>query len=296
MKLIPQSVTRGFGRTVLKTKKNSPHIFFAGGIVGVVGSTVLACRATLKLEKKLDELRSEVLTVKELRDSPTRRAEYDDQAYYKDMLHVYGKGVKEFGKLYGPAIILGGVSVAALTGSHVQLARRNAALTAAFTALSTSFDNYRERVRQEVGEERELELYRCMEDVEYEDDKGKIKKVKAVNPNGMSVYARCFDESNPRWEKSAELNRLFIQCQQNYLNHLLTSRGYVFLNEAYEQLGFEHTSAGQVVGWLRDGDGDKHVDLGMFEAPNARFMNGEERSIWLDFNVDGAIYEMIDRI
>ncbi len=64
--LISQRVTRNIGRKILTTKKNSPHIFFVGGVIGVVGSAVLACRATLKLEENLDEIKRDVDTVKEM--------------------------------------------------------------------------------------------------------------------------------------------------------------------------------------------------------------------------------------
>jgi len=67
----------------------------------------------------------------------------------------------------------------------------------------------------------------------------------------------------------------------------------VFLNEVYDMLGIERSSAGQVVGWLREGEGDGHIDFGMFEAVNRDFVNGWERSILLDFNVDGVIYDKI---
>jgi hypothetical protein len=289
MKLVPQSVTRSIARKVLTTKKNSPHIFFVGGVIGVFGSTFLACKATLKLEKNLDEIKDDLTAVKMVR-AGNKEEQYDDKEYYKDMGYVYAKSAVKLGRLYGPALAVGTVSVAALTGSHIQMTRRNTALTAAFAAVSKAYDDYRERVRNELGEERELELYRCMEDAELEDSK---KKVKAVDPNRMSPYAKCFDETNPNYQKDAELNRIFIQMQQNYFNHRLQAYGHVILNDVYDHLGFERTSAGCVVGWILNGDGDNYIDFGMFEAQNQRFMNNMERSIWLDFNVDGVVYDKI---
>jgi hypothetical protein len=91
------------------------------------------------------------------------------------------------------------------------------------------------------------------------------------------------------------MNRLFVTCQQNYLNHVLQVRGHVFLNEAYDALGLERSTAGAVVGWVMGDNGDNYIDFGIFEAQNARFVNGSERSILLDFNVDGVIYDKIGR-
>lgn len=297
MKLVPTSISRNIARTILTTKKNSPHIFFASGVIGMIGSTVLACRATLKLETTIDEIKHDVDSVKERNDiaeSGNSIANgYSERDYHKDLGYVGAKGVLKLGRLYAPSLIVGSISVIALTGSHVQLSRRNAALSTTLALLTKQFEQYRGRVQKELGEERELELYRCMEDVEYEDEKGKKQVAKVVNPNGLSIYARCFDQTSKEWQKSAELNHIFLQAQQNYFNHRLTAYGHVFLNEIYDNLGFERSQAGQVVGWVKNGDGDDYIDFGLFEARNRLFINNLEPCVWLDFNVDGVVYDKI---
>lgn len=289
MKLVPVSVTRNLHRQLLKTKKNSPHIFFFGGVVGVVGSTVLACRATLKLEKVADEIKMDVDNAKAV-DSMVKQ---DEKEYYKSLGYVYVRSAGKIVRLYGPAAVLGAASIGALTGSHIQLTRRNAGLTAAFAAVSKAFDDYRVRVRQEVGDERELELYRCMEDVEIEGEKGKKQLVKVRNKDGVSPYARIFDRSSTAWEANLELNRIFLQCQQNYFNHILNARGHVFLNEVYDALGFERCSEGQIVGWVLNSEGDGYIDFGIFQVNSPMALDGTETCIVLDFNVDGAVYDKI---
>ena len=60
-------------------------------------------------------------------------------------------------------------------------------------------------------------------------------------------------------------------------------------------LGFPHTSAGAVVGWVR-GNGDGYVDFGLmdfYSNANRLFHEGFEPNIWLDFNVDGVIWDKI---
>lgn len=289
MKLIPQSVTRTIGRQILLSKKNSPHIFFVGGVAGIISSGFLACRATLKLEATLDEVKKDLDTVKALHDDPTEGSKYPKQEHSKDLGYVYGKTAHHLGRLYGPSIVVGAVSIAALTGSHIQLTRRNTALTATLAAVSKAYDEYRVRVQDEIGKERELDIHRSVK----EEKNDKKELVKVVDPNGFSPYARIFDELTPNWQKDAELNRIFLQCQQNYANHKLRSRGHIFLNEIYDALGLERSRAGAVVGWVVDGEGDGFVDFGMFEANNSRFINNLERSIILDFNVDGVVYDKI---
>jgi hypothetical protein len=60
-------------------------------------------------------------------------------------------------------------------------------------------------------------------------------------------------------------------------------------------LDIPRTQAGAVVCWVR-GQGDDFIDFGIFDGNDdatRRFVNGCERSILLDFNVDGVIYDMI---
>lgn len=294
MKFVPNSVSRNIARTILKTKKNSPHIFFVGGVAGVIGSTILACKATLQLEETLDEVHSDISQVKELSES-AKKAElsYSDKDYAKDLGYVYLKSAKKLGRLYGPSILLGSASIASLAGSHIQLTRRNAALTATVATISKAFDNYRERVQGELGEKREQDIYRGITEETVTGEDGKKRIVKAVNPHGLSPYAQIFDEYNMNWRNDSEMNQFFITVQQNYFNHQLNARGHVFLNEVYDHLGFERTKEGAIVGWVRNGEGDGYIDFGMHEAYNTEFLTGREPSVWLDFNVDGVVFDKI---
>lgn len=296
MKMISYKTTRHIGRTILVLKKNSPHIFFAGGLVGSIASTVLACRATLKLEPLVDDIKAEIKDVKSRKERPSLAAngrEYTERDYVQDVMYVYGKSAKRVIKLYGPSVALGIASTGALTGSHVQLTRRNSALTATAAALSKAYDDYRERVRNEVGEDKELVLHRALtEEQKTVDGKKEIVQVTG-DPNKLSPYARIFDELCPNWQKDGELNRIFVQCQQNYANHKLQARGHVFLNEVYDALGLERSRAGAVVGWIYNGEGDNFISFGLFESGDSRFINNLERSVVLDFNVDGIIHDKI---
>lgn len=291
MKLIPQGLTQKIGRQLLIIRKNSPRSLFMIGMAGTVTSTVLACRATMKLEETLDDFKDDVDSIKNIANTVPAKL-YDRNQYNKDLARVYVQGTYKLAKLYAPALLIGGASLSALTGSHVTLTRRNTSLTAAYSALQMSYDAYRERVREELDGKKELDIYHAI----YKEDEtidGKIKALRKADPNRWSPYAKFFDEYNANWKKNPEFNRIFIQAQQNYVNHLLQARGHVFLNEVYDGLGFDHTQAGAVVGWVIGQDGDNYIDFGMFEDVNSKFVNGWERSIILDFNVDGVIYDKI---
>ena len=62
-------------------------------------------------------------------------------------------------------------------------------------------------------------------------------------------YSRFFDENNRLWMKDNVMNRFTLNNQRKYIYDLLATRGYLFLNEAYDMLGFLRTKNGQLVGW-----------------------------------------------
>jgi hypothetical protein len=263
-------------------------------VVGTVTSTVLACRATLKLSETLDEIQSDLKDLEVLKlDIKNDGSPYTQEQYTKDMAYVYGKAAFKVTKLYGPSLIVGVAAMGALTGSHVQLSRRNTALMAAYATIQQAYNDYRDRVRDEVGEEKEFELYRGIKTDSFKNELDKKEETKLVDPNKWSPYAKFFDEGSRHWEKDSELNRIYLMCQQTYANNLLQARGHVFLNEVYDMLDVDRTKAGAVVGWVISDNGDNFIDFGIYEAMNARFVNGWERSILLDFNVDGVIYDKI---
>ena len=291
MQWMPMAVSKALGRQALVLEKNSPAILFGTGLVGMVGSTVLACRATLKLEEVLDEGKENVKKAKTL-----EHEDYSEKDREKDLAIIHVQTSMKIVKLYGPAIVLGGVSVAALTQSHSILNKRNAALTAAYAALEKGFAQYRQRVIEKYGEEEDRNFRYGSREVEVMED-GKKKKVLRVGEGEPSIYARFFDPMSTKWSKEPEYNLLLLKCQQNYANDLLRARGHVFLNEVYDMIGVPRSKAGSVVGWILVGNVKENwIDFGIWDDDNnvRDFVNGREASILLDFNVDGVIYDKID--
>lgn len=278
----------------LLLQKHSPTLLFGAGIAGIVTSTVLACRSTLKLQDVLDDAQNNMKIAKSL-----EHENYSESDRQKDIALIYIQSTMKVVKLYAPAIIIGGASIAALTSSHNILTKRNAALTAAYAALEHGFEEYRRRVVEKYGEEEDREFRYGSERIEVVDPETKKKSVVArVGPEGASIYARFFDQLSTSWSKEPEYNLVFLKCQQTYANDLLRSRGHVFLNEVYDSLGIPRSKAGAVIGWILDQDGntDNYIDFGIFDGnEKARdFVNGREGSILLDFNVDGVIFDKID--
>lgn len=304
---IIKNASRTFNKMSLKFKKHSPEVLVVAGVVGVVTSAVMACKATTKLSSILDDSKKEIDEIHYCADHPEKLPEeYTVEDSKKDLTIVYSQTCLRLVKLYAPAVILGALSLSAIIASNNILRKRNVALGAAYTAIDKSFKGYRSRVIERFGETVDKELKYNIKAKEIEetvvDKNGEekiVKKTVNVAYPEHSEYARFFDERCAGWEKDAELNLMFLRRQQDYANEKLRARGYLFLNEVYEMLGIQKTQAGQIVGWIYDEEnpiGDNMVDFGIYDLYNEKkrdFVNGYERSILLDFNVDGNILDML---
>jgi hypothetical protein len=302
MKFVPDAIGRSVAGLALRGRKNSPTILLGAGVVSMVGSTILACRATLKLEEVVTTMQGDLTAAKSVLDMHPDN--YSEKDHKRDVAIIYTRGITGMTKLYAPSVILGGVGIACLTKSHAILRERNAALTAAYIALDRAFDMYRERVIEKHGEEEDRYFRYGAEEVDIIDEEtGKVTStVHADTEADPAGYARWFDEESSRnFTKPPfdEYNWIFLRNQQNWCNDMLRSRGHLFLNEVYGLLGLEHTSAGAIVGWIydRESNGDNYVDFGCWGEDDGQpldFFNGREYGILLDFNVDGPIWDLID--
>lgn len=308
MKLsVPNILSRKFGKMGLKLKKHSPEIMVIGGVIGVVGSTVLACKATTKLSGILEESKENVDQIKDYVEENGYSEKYSEEDYKKDLAITYTQTGVKIAKIYAPAVILGTLSITSILAGHNITRKRNLALSAAYVAIDKSFKEYRSRVVERFGEKLDKELRYNIKQGETEEivrnDEGGEEVVKTTteyaDPNTYSEYARFFDDGCLGWTKDPESNLTFLKQQQNYANDKLKRKGFLFLNDVYDMLGIQPTKAGQIVGWIYDEKnpiGDNFVDFGIYDInrpKNRDFVNGYERVILLDFNVDGNILNMI---
>lgn len=288
-------------RVALKVSKHSPELCVGVGIAAGIGATVFACRATLRVGEVVDAYNETLEKINFLKDKAEQGEAVDNHSVeeaQKEKFILFVQTAVKIGKLYSPAIILGMTSIGFILGGHSILAKRNAALSIAYAGIQKAFDSYRERVKTEFGEEKESDIFHGIttKTIEEESPKGKtIKKKVSELTDTNNPYMRWFDEASCWWKKDAEQNRYFLSLQQNHANDLLRIRGHLFLNEVFDMLDLPRTTMGSVCGWVY-GEGDSFVDFGVWDADRegARdFVNGRERSILLNFNCDGVIYDLI---
>lgn len=308
---ITTPVFKVLGKTGFKLRKHSPEILAVTGVVGIVTSAVMACKATTKASAILDETKEQLDAIHKCSEDQEmiESGKYTEEDKKKDLTITYVQTGVKLAKLYGPSVVLGVLSIGCMLTSNNILRKRNVALAAAYTTLDTSFKKYRGRVVEKFGDAVDKELKygiqkKKIDMIETDPETGKEKKVKKTvdvveGVDGCSEYARFFDDGCTGWEKDSEMNLMFLRAQQQYANDLLISRGYLFLNEVYNMLGIQITKAGQVVGWVYDPENpnfQNYVDFGIYDInkpKNRDFVNGYERTVLLDFNVDGNIWDLM---
>lgn len=297
---IMKSVNGVASKAVMKLKKHSPEILVVAGIAGTVVSAVLACKATTKVAEILDETKGTLDTIHEgMETGAINGQEYTTEDGKKDTVVVYAQTGVKLAKLYGPAIILGTLSITSILASNNILRKRNVALGAAYAAIDKSFKEYRGRVIERFGEQVDTELKydikaKKFEEIEVDPETGKEKKVKktvmVADPNLQSDYAVYFDSKSRNYETNPDYNRMFLKAQQAFANDKLQTRGHLFLNEVLDDLDLPRTPAGQIVGWTKDGP-DGYVNFRIVEVERETEDGRHEPALLLDFNVEGNIWE-----
>lgn len=310
---VMKSVSRTFNKIGFQLQKKSPEILIVTGVVGMVVTTVMACKATIKASEVAETTKDALDDIHEAEERGITNAgnPYTKKDSQQDLVQVYTHTAVSYAKLYAPAAIMGAASITCILTSHRIQKQRNVALATTLAATNKAFKDYRGRVIERFGEQVEKELrynIKAQEITEtVTDDKGKTKTVKKVadvpavegwDPSKFSPYARAFDETNPSWLGNTEQNRFYLKARQAQATDMLRARGHLFLNEVYDMLNIPRTKMGAVVGWLYDPKcpelGDTYVDFGMFEVSTPREGTDVYDTIFiLDFNARGDITDEI---
>lgn len=291
----------------IKAQKHAPEAMVIIGAGMVIGAAVNACRQTIKAHDILEQANQDLDKIEKAKEIANPE-DYTESDAKSDRLKVYSKTAVGIARTYGSSVIIGTAGLALMFGAHKILRDRNTALTIAYSNLFAAYNAYREKVVEAIGEEKEFQLRSgySKQEVDYIDEDGNEKKSKSakVLPDtgtGHSIYARIFDETCSNWSPSPSANLTYLRSCQQFANDKLRSEGVVFLNDVYQMLGFPRTSEGQIVGWVWNPDDksiDSYIDFGIYDkifksAVKRDFINAHEPCIWLDFNVDGVVYDLL---
>lgn len=292
-----------------KLSPKAPVAMLAGGVALIVGGTGYACvRSVKKMPAILDDLAEERETI------VVRAEEEEGFDPKKETAKAYLRKLPEVGKVYAvPAAMLAS-GVALTVGAHNVQAKRVAMAYTAYNSLMTTFSEYRSRVVEAEGSDKDL-LYLHGEREETvieqkETKSGKVtekeKQVKVFGSgDGDDLYHKCFSMlTSTQWRNDPDYNLQFVTSCQRIANQKLKAQGYLFLDEVYELLGFdlEGFSNAKIVGWIDDEDA--FIDFRIFcpnapwdeQAANRAVLKGQrycDSEIYLDFNCDGIIIDQL---
>ena len=285
---LPAALTKTVSKTILKAKKYSPEALMVVGIGGVIYFTVKACQKTYEAHDIIDEHEAEMEDIKEEAEKGM------PQDVRKERIcTLYVKTGKKLFKLYYKVVAGEVVAIACICCGFGLLKKRYLDVVAAYAGLTAKFKDYRKRVTEDVGEAVEAKYLDGLKTVEEKTESGEITKKFDVDEHVLNDdYIRMFGPSNMNYQRSDEANEVFLSAVQNYANQLLISRGHVFLNEIFDELGYPRTAAGACTGWVYDNPkGDGAIDF------RARRVAGSDSyptcDYILNFNVDGVILDLI---
>lgn len=309
--IIKDKATRAFYSAKFKAEKNAPQILLVAGIGGILTATVLACRATLKAQDVMEVHNENIKMAHDAKEMSERGdidpETYTDDDYRRDLFNTYVHTGAELGKLYGPSMIIGGLSIFAVCKSNGILNERNGILAAAAAAEAREFKAYRERVAARFGADVEEEIRYNMTDVEVHREEvdpttGEISEIDEIvkKPIELDKFSFFFDAScNPcagsadLWTKDPHLNKITLQMAAEHFNSIIKSKGYLFYNEIREYFNIAPIPEGQIYGLKYSPDNDDwKVDFGLYnnDEVNRRFINGIEPVALLRFDNLNMIY------
>lgn len=286
-------------RTGLKLRKASPEIMLAGGLIVGAAAVVTACIATKKtVEEKIVEKAHTDL------DDIQKKYADDPKEKKQQSFRVYKHLIFEFLKKFGLPAFLLVLSFGLILGSHGVLKKRYISTTIAYKTLDEAFKDYRERVREVEGEEKELHIFNGTEEcgeitkIDENGDTHSEKMVQKVNSKKNAPYEFDWNcrTAPGNWEANTDYNLMFLRGIQNWANDRLNAVGHVFMNEILDAVGLKRTPEGQAIGWLKGSGGDDFVDFGISDYYDDEFtdiQNGKIKNIHLNFNVDGVIWDKI---
>lgn len=297
---IKNAIMRTLNMGVLKVRKRSPEILLATSLTSGALALGLAVKQTLTIQPVLEDWNEWMEDYKAGLEMSEERDEslppFPEETAQKIMVGMAVQTGLKLVKHYSLPLAFAGLSAAATLGMYKVWNARYTAVVAAATGLQETLNKYREKLREQLGEDADKELLARTVDEDRETKEDPQTKQPVRQPQKMSKYARIFDESSTYYKRNAGDNLSFLIQQQSLANRMLSINGCMFLNEVYDMLGFPRTQAGSIVGWLFDPGKPEQIDFGFWdlgdEAKRA-FINGWEKSVLLDFNVDGIIFDKI---
>ena len=293
-------------------KDHAPEILVGSGIIFGAASVVTAVISTPKAIAAKQQMDSDLMIIHAAHGEGKTATgeEYTEEDYKKDLIGGYVQGIGRCVRPYIPTILLGVASVLCTLGGFGILKKRHAATLAILSSTVSQFDAYRSRVKAELGDDKERDVYLGLSDITeeekkkyleegilpdgYDNDGGSVIDPTVKCPALLGPYSIRLDNAIP----SFKINRgdplyvdSWLSIMESTLNTQLQMRGSLFLVDVLDELGVTkdtcpslNTDIIHQVGWI-DGYKDGYVDFGCWrKAPNG------EKSLEIVTGIDGCVY------
>lgn len=284
-------------------KKNSPEILVGAGIATLIGSLVYTVIGTLNTGV---DVTNAVCEIDEVENDDSLM----EEERRKKKHGIYINAGLNIARNYAPAVTLATVSAGCLIGSNAIMRRRAFSLAAAYSALDSTFSDYRTRVIDEYGDEvdKKMRYGLTTKEVEVEqidEETGEVVKTKATvtdaDESATTVwYKRQYELSdgtvivNPNWQPNKDLNTTFVLAQIAWFNGRLSRGEHVWQDDIYKELGIPvdgYRQEAHVLGWTPDKNGEKYIKCRLYnKEESGEFISNDDGDLLLAFNPDGMLY------
>ena len=195
-------------------KKNTSNILTVASIVGVIGTTVTAVKATPKaLQRIQDE--------EDILDRPLTKLEV----------------VKTASPAYIPSALFGLCTASCILGMNIHNKYTQASLSSAYGLIDKSFKEYRSKVTELYGDDADNKIRNSI---------AKDKRKKYNDEYRYGDQLLFYDEYSGRFFRRTMDE---VRQAEYLLNKCFAMRGEVVLNEFYSYLGISPIDGGDKVGW-----------------------------------------------
>lgn len=213
------------GRIAKTLSDHSPALLSGVAAAGVLMTAYLASRATFQAAELINE--------------------HNQKDDIQDLWMDPKEKIRRYWKLYIPAAGTAVVTVSAIIGSQRIGARRAAGLATALTISERAFENYREKIIDKLGPQKEQKARD--EIAQEETNRISAGTRELIVTEGAEVLC-CEGYSGRLFKSTIET----IKQAQNNFNYRVLNDGYASLTEFYHFIGLSKTSHSDEVGWNSD--------------------------------------------
>lgn len=226
-----------------KLGANAPGITIGLGTGAILVAGVMVGVATPKAMKLIKD--AQVAKTKQFKKMKEKAP--DDAVMDETDELTWVEIIKAGWKPYAPAIVTAVVGVACIVGGTRANERRNAALSAAYTVVEQTLNDYTAKTKEIVGEKKEKEIRDAIAE-----DELKKHPLSGYNVVRMPKCGKtlCYDVRSREYFMS-DYNT--IKKVENDLNRRLRSEMFISLNDVYDEFGIVHDDElGDDIGWNVD--------------------------------------------